>query len=198
MKAGRTRKYVAGDSMGGNITVGLIGGYPADFAGARAVGGVTPGWASEMRYLIDFRVVYDALTQGTPYALPGNGDALTPSAAYTQDAVNRSVGGLFGAASQGDRTALAIIGQVARVTGAAADPISFTTQLAVTVDAPTDLLNTMNVIGNSTVGQVYNASQNAPPPTARGQRLTSTPAAPGSPNSTAPSHRKDTEKALNE
>lgn len=175
VKAGSTRNYVTGASMGGNITVGLIERYPADFAGALAVCGVTPGWASEMRYLIDFRVVYDALTRGTPYALPGNGDALTPSAAYTQDAVNRSVGGLFGAASQGDRTALAIIGQVARVTGAAADPISFITPLAVTVDGLTDLLNTMKGIGYSNVGKVYTGSLNDAALNAGVQRITATP-----------------------
>ncbi|WP_291425886.1 hypothetical protein, partial [Deinococcus sp.] len=90
--------------------------------------------------------------------LPGAGDALTPNPAYTQDAVIASVGGLFTAAAKGDKAAQSLIGQIARVTGAAPDPISFITPLSVTVYGLTDLLNTMNGIGYSNAERTYTGS----------------------------------------
>ncbi|MFC4427877.1 alpha/beta hydrolase family protein [Deinococcus navajonensis] len=158
--AGSTKQYMTGVSMGGNITVAMIEKYPNDFSGALSLCGVNPGWASEMRYLFDVRVVYDYLTKGTPYALPGNGDALTPNAAYTIQAVQQSVIGLFTAAGKGDATAKAIIGQLASVTGVSADPVSLITALASTVYGLSDLLNTAGGAGYSNVGRVYTGSLN--------------------------------------
>ncbi|GAA5500328.1 hypothetical protein Dxin01_00048 [Deinococcus xinjiangensis] len=156
--AGSKTNYITGASMGGNITVGLIEKYPADFVGALSVCGVTPGWRSELRYLIDFRVVYDYFTKGTPYALPNNGDALTINPALTADVVNASVGGLFTMAGKGDKAAQAIIAQVAKVTGAMPDPISFITPLGAIVYGLPDLLSTMNGVGYGNQNKVYAGS----------------------------------------
>lgn len=174
-KAGSTRQYISGTSMGGNITVGLIEKYPKDFVGALSMCGVVSGWRNEMQYLMDFRVVYDYLTKGIPYALPGSGEALTLNPAYTQDAVNASVGGLFGAAGKGDERAKAIIGQLARVTGVQPDPISFIVPLSSTIDGLNDLLSTMNGIGYSNVGKVYAGSADDAALNAGVQRLTVSP-----------------------
>lgn len=172
LKAGSTKQYISGTSMGGNITVGLIEKYPDAFVGALSMCGVVSGWRNEMQYILDFHVVYDYLTRGTPYALPGNGDALTVNPAYTQDAVNASVGALFGAAGKGDEKAKTIIGQVARVTGAQPDPISFIVPLSVTIDGLTDLLTTMNGIWYSNIGKVYAGSADDAALNAGVQRVT--------------------------
>lgn len=174
-RVGSTKQYISGTSMGGNITVGLIEKYPNDFVGALSMCGVVSGWRNEMTYLMDFRVVYDYLTRGTPYALPGSGDALTLNSAYTQDAVNASVGGLFGAAGKGDEKAKAIIGQLARVTGVQPDPLSFIVPLSSTIDGLGDLLKTMNGIGYSNVGKVYAGSADDAALNAGVQRLTVSP-----------------------
>lgn len=174
-KAGSTKQYIAGTSMGGNVAVGLIEKYPSDYVGALSMCGVVAGWRAELQYLLDFRVVYDYLTKGTPYALPGNGDAAQPNPAYTQQAVNTSVGGLFGAAGKGDAQAKAIIGQLARVTGVQPDPISFIVPLSSTVDGLSDLLRTMNGLGYSNVGRVYSGSADDTALNAGVQRLTASP-----------------------
>ncbi|ALH81559.1 alpha/beta hydrolase [Sphingopyxis soli] len=78
-KLGAKRFLVAGTSMGGNITLSLIEQYPKAFAGALSSCGVTDGWESLFGQLIDMRAAYNLLTEGTPYALPGEQD-LTRSA----------------------------------------------------------------------------------------------------------------------
>ncbi|WP_146130915.1 alpha/beta hydrolase family protein [Sphingopyxis lindanitolerans] len=78
-KLGATRFLISGTSMGGNITLSLIEQYPKAFAGALSSCGVTDGWESLFGQLIDMRAAYNLLTEGTPYALPGEHD-LTRSA----------------------------------------------------------------------------------------------------------------------
>ncbi len=73
-RLGATRTYVGGASMGGNIVMALIEQNPRVFAGAISACGVTHGWEMEVGALIDMRAVYNALTRGTPYALPGDKD----------------------------------------------------------------------------------------------------------------------------
>ena len=78
-RLGTTRFYAVGGSMGGNIVLSLIENHPRAFSGAVAMCGVTQGWLSMFRQLADMRGAYDVLTEGTPYALPGEKD-LTRSA----------------------------------------------------------------------------------------------------------------------
>lgn len=78
-KLGAKRFLVAGTSMGGNITLSLIEQNPKAFAGAMSSCGVTDGWETLFGQLIDMRAAYNLLTEGTPYALPGEHD-LTRSA----------------------------------------------------------------------------------------------------------------------
>lgn len=75
-KLGAKRLLVAGGSMGGNIVMSLIEQHPKAFAGAISACGVTDGWESLFAQLIDMRAAYNVLTEGTPYALPGERDLL--------------------------------------------------------------------------------------------------------------------------
>lgn len=75
-KLGAKRVLVAGGSMGGNIVMSLIEQHPKAFAGAISACGVTDGWESLFAQLIDMRAAYNVLTEGTPYALPGEHDLL--------------------------------------------------------------------------------------------------------------------------
>lgn len=153
---GTRRAYIAGASMGGDITVGLIEQYPNAFAGALPYCGVVAGWLQEQRYLSDFRVVYDFFTRGTPYTLPGAGAALTPNPDLTLQAVQASVAGLFTAAAK-DLTGpeAQLIGAVASFTGANPDPVSYTTALAGNTYGLTDYLQTAGDNGYGNLGKVY-------------------------------------------
>lgn len=73
-KLGGARIYVMGDSMGGSIVVTLLEKYPDAFAGGLARCGVVNSWEVLVDQLFDMRVVYTYLTEGTPYALPGEKD----------------------------------------------------------------------------------------------------------------------------
>lgn len=157
-KVGSKKQYITGLSMGGNITVALTEKYPNDFVGALPYCGVVAGWRAEQRYLFDFRMVYDFYTKGTPYTLPGNGDAATVNAALTLPVVQSAVVKLFTAAGGGDRAAQAIIGQVASVAGAPGDVVSFITPLASTVYGLADYLATAGGTGYSNVGKTYRGS----------------------------------------
>ncbi|MCW0196830.1 alpha/beta hydrolase [Sphingopyxis sp.] len=75
-RLGAKRVLVAGGSMGGNIVLSLIEQHPKAFAGAISACGVTDGWESLFAQLIDMRAAYNVLTEGTPYALPGEHDLL--------------------------------------------------------------------------------------------------------------------------
>ena len=75
-KLGAKRVFLAGGSMGGNIVMSLIEQHPKAFAGAISACGVTNGWESLFAQLIDMRAAYNVLTEGTPYALPGEHDLL--------------------------------------------------------------------------------------------------------------------------
>ncbi|WP_407568831.1 hypothetical protein [Deinococcus altitudinis] len=160
-KAGSKAQYITGISMGGNITVALAEKYPNDYVGAMPYCGVVSGWRAEERFLLDFRVVYDYYTRGTPYALPGNGDAVTPNAALTIPVIQNAVVKLFTAAGGGDRAAQAIIGQIVGVTKTPDAPVSvvgFITPLASTVYGLPDYLATTGGTGYSNAGKVYSGS----------------------------------------
>ncbi len=159
-KVGSKGQYITGISMGGNITVALAEKYPGDFVGALPYCGVVAGWRAEQRYLLDFRVVYDFYTKGTPYALPGNGDAATVNAALTLQVVQNSVIKLFTAAGSGDKAAQGILVQIASVAGTPGDVVSFITPLASTVYGLADYLATAGGTGYSNVGKSYFGSFN--------------------------------------
>lgn len=74
VKLAGQRVYIAGGSMGGNITLALIEKYPDAFAGAIAACGVTGSWEAEIGHLVDLRAAYNYFTKGTDYALPGDHD----------------------------------------------------------------------------------------------------------------------------
>ena len=154
-KAGAERQYLTGASMGGNIVVSLIERFPTAYVGALSLCGVTPGWRSEMAYLLDFRVVYDALTAGTPYALPAVQDPTRPDPAFTQDAVNRAVGALFLDQFRGNAEARRIVNRVARVTGAARDPISFIVPLSISIVGLEDITKSLGGLGYSNARRAY-------------------------------------------
>ncbi|WP_424951564.1 hypothetical protein [Deinococcus sp.] len=163
-KAGSKKQYITGISMGGNVAVALAEKYPGDYVGAMPYCGVVAGWRAEQRFLLDFRLVYDYYTKGTPYALPGNGDALTPNAALTLPVIQNAVVRLFTAAGGGDAAAAIIIGQIAAVTETPDAPVSvvgFITPLASTVYGLTDYLATTGGTGYSNVGKAYSGSGSA-------------------------------------
>lgn len=140
---GTTKSFITGASMGGNIAVALVEKYPNAFVGALPYCGVVAGWAAEVRYLTDVRVVYDFFTKKTRYALPGAGQVLTPNPALTVEAVQAAVSGLFQAAARDSRGAEArAIGAVASVTGTSPDPVSFITALAGSAYGLQDYLTT--------------------------------------------------------
>ena len=174
--AGSKLEYMTGISMGGNITVGLVEKYPNDFAGAMPYCGVVAGWRAEQRFLLDFRVVYDYYTKGTPYALPGNGDAITYRADYTYPAVQASVVGLFTAAAKGDAAARSILAQVSKVTGVPADVVSYLTPLAGSSYGLQDYLSTAGGNGYTNAGKVYSGSADDAALNAGVQRIAATPA----------------------
>ncbi len=162
-KAGSTKQYITGISMGGNITVALAEKYPSDFVGALPYCGVVAGWRAEERFLLDFRVVYDYFTKGTPYALPGNGDALKPNVSLTIPLIQNTIIQLFTAAAGGDAQAKAIIGGVAAVTkspDAPVSPVGFITPLASTVYGLADYLTTTGGAGYSNVDKIYSGTGN--------------------------------------
>jgi hypothetical protein len=61
-------RYLIGKSLGGNIILGLIENYRKEFSGALSLCGVMDGWTAELKYLNDFRVVFDYFTD---HILPG-------------------------------------------------------------------------------------------------------------------------------
>jgi len=71
---GGKRTYVMGDSMGGGIVVTLLEMHPDAFAGGLARCGAVNSWETLIDQLMDMRVVYNFLTEGTPYSLAGEKD----------------------------------------------------------------------------------------------------------------------------
>lgn len=173
-----SRAWVVGESMGGNVVIGLVEQYPGEYAGALPYCGVVAGWYQEIRYLTDVRVVYDYYTKplGAPLALPGAGHAETPDPNLTLNAVIGSVGALFGQAASKPAYA-AIIANIARVTGANPDPISFLTALAGNTYGQSDYLATTGGNGYSNIGKTYQGSSNDAALNGGVERVAATPAA---------------------
>ena len=141
-RLGAGRFYLGGGSMGGNIVMALIEKHPRAFVGAMTACGVTGDWETEIGHLVDLRAVYDAVTRGTDYALPGDSDLSRNAVSPTPPAglgfarpawlfvqmkrMSRPIGKLF-AAAQADphgREA-AMVRQIATAANADPDPASF-------------------------------------------------------------------------
>jgi pimeloyl-ACP methyl ester carboxylesterase len=157
------RDYIVGESMGGNITMGLIEKYKENYDGALSYCGVVAGWDQEIRYLTDFRVVYDYFTAplGAPFKLPNAGQAATYDPNFSADPIYNSLSYLFGGAAAGNPTLANIIGQIANVTKANPDFVSFATAL-LSSNGPVllDNLQTSGGQGYSNIGKNYTGSAN--------------------------------------
>ncbi len=176
--AGLSRTYLIGKSMGGDIALGLVERYPHAYAGALSYCGVVAGWYEEIRYLTDFRVVYDYYTKGlgAPVTLPGAGHVLAPDPALTLNAALNSVGALFARASSRPAYARAVAA-VARVSGANPDPVSYITALLGNIYGLADYLRTAGGNGYSNIGTVYTGSPDDRALNAGVERVAATPAA---------------------
>jgi hypothetical protein len=158
-----SRVLIVGASMGGDIVMGLIERFPHAFAGAGAACGAVAGWYEQIRYEFDFMVVYNYFTApyGAPLALPtllGAGNVITPNPSYTPAAIQTSVGTLFTQA-QSNPTFASIIGQIANVTRANPDLVSFADALGGGVSPGLDdYLATSGGNGYSNIGTVYSGS----------------------------------------
>ena len=94
-KLGARQAYILGGSMGGNITVDLIGKYPHDFVGAMPLCGVVGSWPNEIGYIVDTRAAYNYFTRGTAYALPGAKELEKNAVPTLSQGVFTPVGGLL-------------------------------------------------------------------------------------------------------
>lgn len=195
---GARRMLVAGGSMGGNIVMSLIEQHPKAFDGAISACGVTDGWEREFRQLVDMRAAYNVLTEGTPYALPGEHD-ITKSAypmdppagqTSTSDAYRNErflkiampIAGLVQAArANPDGREARIVRQVASIGGFEPELASLAFPLITVSLAMDDLNATLGgpIYGN--VGKVYASPEltatEAQALNARIQRISASPAA---------------------
>ncbi len=152
------RAYILGESMGGNVTMGLIEKFPNDYAGAMPYCGVVAGWSEELRYLTDFRVIYDYFTKplGAPITLPTS-DPQSPTATTSTSAVISSITALFQQAATNPKTA-DVVQQIAKVSGANPDPISFLTPL-ITLALPPESYGNLGIGSPYTnYGKIYKGS----------------------------------------
>ncbi len=171
-RLGATRTYVSGGSMGGSIVMALIEQHPKAFAGALSACGVTQGWEQEIGGLIDMRALYNSLTRGTPYALPGDQDLLrsalptlppagstaSPAAFQTTQLIRIAspILRLFADAKRDPQgPAAAIVRKLASLTGSEPDPASFIYPLVTVGLGMDDMRATFggNVYGNR--GKAY-------------------------------------------
>lgn len=92
---GVQRSYVTGGSMGGSVLMGLIEKYPTDFVGALSACGAVSDWQFQVKYLTDFRAVFNYFTAGTAYALPGTEDVTRSAPGLKGEAMVKALGPLF-------------------------------------------------------------------------------------------------------
>ncbi|MCA0357438.1 MAG: hypothetical protein LCH78_11330 [Proteobacteria bacterium] len=169
---GANRFYAVGGSMGGSIVMGLIEKHPASFSGAVAMCGVTQGWRPLIQQMVDMRGAYNILTEGTPYALPGDKDVTRSALPVTPPPGDVTPGdlfregqkmqlltpifGLFLAAKANPQGAEAkIIRQVAAIGGFAADPAALGAPLYSAALGMDDIVQTMGGLPISNTGRVY-------------------------------------------
>ncbi|PZQ62978.1 MAG: hypothetical protein DI544_01985 [Sphingomonas taxi] len=141
-QVGARRFYIGGASMGGNIVMALIERHPRAFVGAMTACGVTGDWETEIGHLVDLRAVYDAVTRGTDYALPGEHDLTRNAVSPTPPAglgfarpawlymqlkrMSGPIAKLFAAArDRPDGPEAGMVRRIAAAANADADPASF-------------------------------------------------------------------------
>ncbi|MBZ9753611.1 hypothetical protein K7W42_22570 [Deinococcus sp. HMF7604] len=94
-QVGVQRSYVTGGSMGGSVLMGLIEKYPTDFVGALSACGAVSDWQFQVKYLTDFRAVFNYFTAGTAYALPGTEDVTRSAPGLKGETMVKALGPLF-------------------------------------------------------------------------------------------------------
>jgi len=171
-KLGGTRFYAVGGSMGGSIVMSLIELYPKDFAGAVAMCGVAQGWIPLVQQLADMRGAYNVLTDGTPYALPGDKDVTrsalpvmppagdsTPGDAFRERQKFRVLTPLFAlfqaAKANPQGREAKIIRQVAAIGGFAPDPAALGAPLYSALLGMDDIVATMGGLPIGNMDKVY-------------------------------------------
>ncbi|MEZ5679847.1 MAG: hypothetical protein R3E14_00960 [Erythrobacter sp.] len=157
--------YAVGDSMGGGIVVTLLEMYPGQFAGGLARCGVVNDWGSLLTRLYDMRAAYNFLTQGTPYALPGEQDIRVSALAEANGQgevwgqfirIGTPVLALFGAAAENPSGAEArIIQQVAEIGGFEEDPAALALPLLTASLGASDFAATAGGQPFGNTGKVY-------------------------------------------
>lgn len=172
VKMGAKRVYATGDSMGGGIVVTLLETYPDAFAGGLARCGVVASWKTLLDQLYDMRAAYNFLTQGTPYALPGEQDirrsalSTTPTPSAAVDAktyvwsqltkIATPVLALFAAAkSDPEGREARILRQVAAIGGFDVDPGSIAFPLVTASLGADDMAATAGGVPYGNIGKVY-------------------------------------------
>lgn len=167
-KAGVSRFYVSGGSMGGSVVMALIERHPGAFVGAISACGVTDGWQTEIGGLVDLRALYNFYTKDTRYALPGDRsldrNALSLSRPFNSSGlatiqqiiqvmrIARPVTALFDAASANpDGPEAQIIAKISSMSVYRADPTSFLYPLSAIMLGMDDMRATLggNVYGNT-------------------------------------------------
>ncbi|MEI7555114.1 hypothetical protein [Candidatus Chlorohelix sp.] len=161
---GMERAYLSGRSMGGNITIALLEKYPREFAGALTYCGVMSGWYEQIKYLSDFRIIYDYFTKplDAPIALSSCGDVLCPATIPDRHEVLNSVNTLFYMteknmnATPANHTLINIIKRISLITGVNPDPISYSTVLLTNSVGLDDYIETAGANGYSNENKLYN------------------------------------------
>ncbi|MEI7554069.1 hypothetical protein [Candidatus Chlorohelix sp.] len=164
-RIGNHRAYIIGESMGGNVAMALVEKYENDYVGALPFCGVVSGWYEQVRYLADFRMVYDFYTLNTPFQLQAAdgsyGDPRIP--VFPQEAVTK-VATLFGATVHADPAvstpAKYIIEQVSIAADITPEPVSFINALMGATTGFEDLKKTAGGIGYSNIKVTYAGGPN--------------------------------------
>ncbi|WP_215227530.1 alpha/beta fold hydrolase [Erythrobacter sp. 3-20A1M] len=171
-RLGATRFYAVGGSMGGSIVMALIERYPRKFSGAVSMCGVTEGWIPLVQQLADMRGAYNLLTEGTPYALPGDKDVTRSALPVVPPAGDATPGNAFreaqkmkvlmpilalfqAAKANPDGSEARIIRQVAAVGGFAPDPAALGAPLYSALLGMDDIVATMDGLPIGNIGKVY-------------------------------------------
>lgn len=169
---GAEKIYAVGDSMGGGIVEALLELYPGQFAGGLARCGVVDDWHSLLTQLYDMRASYNAMTQGTPYALPGEQDIRVSALPVAKGQgevwgqfirMGTPVIALFSAAAKdpGGKEAR-IIAHVAKIGGFEPDPGAIAFPLLTASLGASDIAATIGGQPFGNIGKVYSVAGMTP------------------------------------
>ena len=171
-RLGGKQFYMVGGSMGGNVVIAMIEQHPKAFAGAVSMCGVTEGWISLVRQMMEMRAAYNLLAEETSYELPGEKD-VTRSALPTVPPEGEARDGqtfrnaqtmriimpvvrLFQAAKANpDGPEARIARQVAAIGGFADDPAAVAAPLYSGALGMDDIVATMGGLPAGNIGKTY-------------------------------------------